>query len=61
LSEVLRATHDLIGANEVAARAESELAVVRIQAEGERAAVMRAEAELAALHARRRWWRRASV
>jgi hypothetical protein len=57
LSEVLRATHDLIGANEVAARAESELAVVRIQADGERAAATRAEAKLAALHSRRWWWR----
>jgi len=55
---VLRATLELIGANEVAARAESELVVVRIQAEGERTAAMRAEAELAANRARRSWWRR---
>jgi len=58
LSEVLRATLDLVGANEVAARAESELVVVRIQAEGERTAAMRAEAELAANRARHSWWRR---
>ena len=58
LSEVLRATLDVIGANEVAARAESELVVVRIQAEGERTAAMWAEAELAANRARRSWWRR---
>jgi hypothetical protein len=57
LSEVLCATHDLIGANEAAARAESELAVVRIQAEGERTAATRAEAELAAIRARGSWWR----
>jgi hypothetical protein len=55
LSEVLRATHDLIGANEVAARAESELVVVRVQAEGERTAAMRAEADLAAIRARASW------
>ena len=58
LSEVLRATHDLIGANEVAARAESELVVVRIQAEGERTAAMRAEADLAAIRAGASWRRR---
>ena len=58
LSEVLRATLDVIGANEAAARAESELVVVRIQAEGERTAAMRAEAELATTRARRSWWRR---
>jgi hypothetical protein len=58
LSEVLRATRDLIGANEAAARAESELVVVRIQAEGERTAGMRAEAELATTRARGSWWRR---
>jgi hypothetical protein len=39
--EVLRATLDLIGANETAARAESELVVVGIQADGERTAAMR--------------------
>jgi hypothetical protein len=58
LSEVLRATLDVIGANEAAARAESELVVVRIQAEGERTAAMRAEAELATTRALRSWWRR---
>jgi hypothetical protein len=42
-SEVLRATNDLIGANEAAARAESELVVVRTKAEGWRAAATRAE------------------
>ena len=58
LSEVLRATYDLIGANEAVARAESELVVVRIQAEGERTAATRAEAELAAIRARGSWWHR---
>jgi hypothetical protein len=53
LSEVLRTTLDLIGANEAAARAESELVVVRMQAEGERTAAMRAEVELATTRARR--------
>ena len=58
MSEVLRATYDLIGANEAAARAESELVVVRIQAEGERTAATRAEAELAVIRARGSWWHR---
>jgi hypothetical protein len=58
LSEVLRAIYDLIGANEAAARAESELVVVRIQAEGERTTATRAEAELAAIRARGSWWHR---
>jgi hypothetical protein len=58
LSELLRATLDLMAAKEAAARAEGELAVVRVQAEGERATAMQAEAELAAIRARRRWsWR----
>jgi hypothetical protein len=57
LSEVLRATLDVIGANEAAARAESELVVVRIQAEGERTAAMRVEARHAAgpLSRQRSW------
>jgi hypothetical protein len=58
LSELLRATLDLMAAKEAAARTEGELAVVRVQAEGELAAAVRAETELAAIHAaRRRWWR----
>jgi hypothetical protein len=57
LSEVLRTTLDLMTAKESAARAEGELAVVRAQADGERAAAMAAQAELAALRARP-WWRR---
>ena len=61
LSEVLRATLDLIGANEAAARAESELVVVRIQAEGERTAAISAEAELATIRARGSWWRRLGI
>jgi hypothetical protein len=56
LSELLRATLDLMEARESVARAEGELAVVRVQAEGERAAAVRAETELAAIRARR-WWR----
>jgi multidrug resistance efflux pump len=62
LSEVLRATVDLIGAKEATARTEGDLAVVRAQAEGEVAAVHahveRLETELAAIRARPRWWRR---
>jgi multidrug resistance efflux pump len=62
LSEVLRATVDLIGAKEATARTQGDLAVVRAQAEGEIAAVRehvdRLETELAAVRARRRWWRR---
>ena len=62
LSEVLRATVDLIGAKEATARTEGDLAVVRAQAEGEIAAVHahieRLETELATIRARRRWWRR---
>jgi hypothetical protein len=57
LSEVLRTTLDLMTAKETAARAEGELAVVRVQAEGERTAALQAQAELAALRARP-WWRR---
>jgi hypothetical protein len=57
LTEVLRATLDLMAAKEGAARTEGELAVVRVQAEGERAAAMRAEAELATIRDRRWWWR----
>ncbi len=57
LSEVLRTTLDLMAAKEAAARAEGELVVVRAQAEGERAAAMQAQAELATLRARP-WWRR---
>jgi hypothetical protein len=57
LSEVLRSTLDLMTAKETAARAEGELAVVRVQVEGERAAALQAQAELAALRARP-WWRR---
>ena len=57
LSEVLRTTLDLMTAKEAAARAEGEIAVVRAQAEGERAAAMAAQAELAARRARP-WWRR---
>jgi hypothetical protein len=57
LSEVLRTTLDLMTAKETAARAEGELAVVRVQAEGERAAALLAQTELAALRARP-WWRR---
>ena len=56
LSELLRATLDLMEAKESVAHAEGELAVVRIQAEGERAAAVRAESELAAIRARS-WWR----
>jgi hypothetical protein len=56
LSELLRATLDLMTAKEAGARADGELAVVRVQAEGERAAAVRAETELAALRARP-WWR----
>jgi len=62
LSEVLRATVDLIGAKEANARTEGDLAVVRAQAEGEvaavRAHVQHLETELATSRARRRWWRR---
>jgi hypothetical protein len=57
LSEVLRTTLDLMTAKETAARAEGELAVMRVQAEGERAAALLAQTELAALRARP-WWRR---
>jgi hypothetical protein len=57
LSELLRATLDLMEAKESIARAEGELAVMRVQAEGERAAAVRAETELAALRSRRWWWR----
>jgi hypothetical protein len=57
LSEVLRTTLDLMAAKETAARAEGELAVVRAQAEGERAAAMQAQAELAMIRDRP-WWRR---
>jgi hypothetical protein len=39
------------------ARAEGELAVVGVQAENERAAAVRADAELAVIRARRWWWR----
>jgi hypothetical protein len=56
LSELLRATLDLMSAKEAAARTEGELAVVRVQAEGERAAAVRAETELTAIRARRWWW-----
>ena len=62
LSEVLRATVDLIRAKEATARTEGDLAVVRAQAEGEFAAVHahveRLETELAAVRAHRRWWHR---
>jgi multidrug resistance efflux pump len=62
LSEVLRATVDLIAAKEATARTEGDLAVVRAQAEGEvaavRARVEHLETELATIRARRRWWRR---
>ncbi len=62
LSEVLRATVDLIGAKEAAARTEGDPAVVRARAEGEIAAVHahveRLETELATVRARRRWWQR---
>jgi multidrug resistance efflux pump len=62
LSEVLRATVDLIGAKEATARTEGDLAVVRAQAEGEiaavRAHVEHLETELATVRARRRWWQR---
>jgi chromosome segregation ATPase len=58
LSEVLRTTLDLMAAKEAAARAEGELAVVRVQADGERAAAVQAQAELATIRARRGWWRR---
>ena len=57
LSEVLRATVDLMSAKDAAARAEGELVVVRVQAQGEREAAMRAQAELEKIRARR-WWRR---
>ena len=57
LSELLRATLDLMEARESVARAEGELAVVRVQAEGERAVAVRAESELAAIRSRRPWWR----
>jgi len=57
LSELLRATLDLMQAKEAAARAEGELAVVRVQVEGERVAAVRAETELAEIRARRWWWR----
>jgi hypothetical protein len=57
LSEVLRTTLDLMAAKEAAARADGELAVVRAQADGERAAALQAQAELAAIRARP-WWRR---
>ncbi len=60
LSEMLRATVDLIAAKEATARTEGDLAVVRAQAEGEIAAVRehaeRLETELAGMRARRRWW-----
>jgi hypothetical protein len=46
-----------MAAKEAAARAEGELAVVRAQADGERAAAVAAQAELAELRARP-WWRR---
>jgi hypothetical protein len=62
LSEVLRATVDLISAKESTARTEGDLAVVRARAEGEVAAVHahveHLETELAAVRDRRRWWRR---
>jgi hypothetical protein len=62
LSEVLRATVDLIAAKEATARTEGDLAVVRAQAEGEVAAVRahvdHLETELAAIRPRRRWWHR---
>lgn len=57
ISELLRATLDLMTAKESLARTEGELAVVRVQAEGERAAAVRAETELAAIRSRRWWWR----
>src|SRR5262245_55819527 len=58
LSELLRATLDLMATKEAAARAEGELAVVRVQAEGERETAMRAESELAAIRTHRPWWSR---
>jgi hypothetical protein len=62
LSEVLRATVDLIAAKEASARTEGDLAVVRAQAEGEFAAVRahmeHLETELTTIRARRRWWHR---
>lgn len=62
LSEVLRATVDLIAAKEATARTEGDLAVVRAQAEGEvaavRAHVEHLETQLATSRARRRWWHR---
>ena len=62
LSEVLRATIDLIAAKEATARTEGDLAVVRAQAEGEiasvRAQAEHLETELAAIRARGSWWRR---
>ena len=62
LSEVLRATVDLIAAKEATARTEGDLAVVRAQAEGEIAAVRAhadfLETELTTMRARRWWWRR---
>jgi hypothetical protein len=65
LSEVLRTTLDLIAAKEATARTEGDLAVLRAQAEGEIAAAReqadRLEAELAAVRARRWWWRRLGV
>src|SRR5262245_4991558 len=57
LSELLRATLDLMTANESLARTNGELAVVSVQAEGERAAAVRAETELAAIRSRPWWWR----
>jgi len=57
LSELLRATLDLMEAKASLARTDGELAVVRVQAEGERAAAVRAETELAALRSHRWWWR----
>ncbi len=57
LSEVLRTTLDLMAAKEAAARAEGELAVVQAQVEGERAAALKAQTELASLR-NRPWWRR---
>jgi hypothetical protein len=50
-------TLDLMAVKEAVARAEGELAVVRVQAENERAAAVRADAERALIRARRRWWR----
>jgi hypothetical protein len=61
LSELLRATLDLMTAKDSLARTDGELAVVRVQAEGERAAAVRAETELAALRARPWWWWRITL